>query len=302
MSIDPLLGGSASDDHDDRDSNQEPGRRWTSAKPSTPPMSPLPPVIRSTAPPSRGGRRVVVAAGVCMAAAAVGVGVVMARGSGDDNVAPTTVAAVTAPPATAAPATTLPSIDEPGSIWWLVNPQRPLPDGYVPPDLVTPNAPIDPEATNPQVRAITATAFEAMVADAATAGFQLQLNSGYRSYDEQQVLYDRFVEDYGAEVAAERVAIPGTSEHQTGLALDVGQVGLPDDQVFGDTEASAWVAANAQRFGFILRYPPEKADITGYTNEPWHLRYVGVELATQLHDSGLTMEEHFGLVPPAATG
>jgi D-alanyl-D-alanine carboxypeptidase len=73
-------------------------------------------------------------------------------------------------------------------------------------------------------------------------------------------------------------------------------VGLPDDQLFGDTEASRWVADNAHLFGFILRYPPDKADITGYANEPWHLRYVGPELAADLQASGLTMEEHFGLV------
>ena len=95
------------------------------------------------------------------------------------------------------------------------------------------------------------------------------------------------------------MALPGTSEHQTGLAADVGLVGLPDDQVFGGTPASAWVADNAHRFGFILRYPPDKAAITGYANEPWHLRYVGVDLAAELHASGLTMEEHFGLVPTA---
>jgi D-alanyl-D-alanine carboxypeptidase len=100
-------------------------------------------------------------------------------------------------------------------------------------------------------------------------------------------------------VAATLAALPGTSEHQTGMALDVTLVGLPDDQVFGGTPASAWVADNADRFGFIVRYPPTKAAITGYANEPWHLRYVGVDLATEMHANGLTMEEQFGLVPAA---
>jgi D-alanyl-D-alanine carboxypeptidase len=165
---------------------------------------------------------------------------------------------------------------------------------------VTPDVPVKPDTGATQLSAATAAAFEEMVADAATAGFHLQLNSGYRSLEQQQMLYDRFVEDFGEEVAAQRVAAPGTSEHQTGLAADVGLVGLPDDQLFGDTEASVWVAANAHRFGFILRYPPEKAEITGYADEPWHLRYVGTELAAELHASGLTMEEHFGLVGVAA--
>ncbi len=206
----------------------------------------------------------------------------------------------TAVSTTAAATTTIPSIDTPGSLWWLVNPDRPIPDGYVPPDLVTPNVPLKPDTGATELTAATAAAFEAMVADAAAAGHELQLNSGYRSYEQQQLLYDRFVDDFGQEVADQRVALPGTSEHQTGLAADVGQVGLPDDQLFGDTEASRWVADNAHRFGFILRYPPDKADITGYANEPWHLRYVGTELAAELQASGLTMEEHFGLGPAPA--
>lgn len=214
--------------------------------------------------------------------------------------APTPTLAPPAPESTAVTAVT-PGIDTPGSDWWLVNRDRPLPDGYVPPELVTPDVPIKPGTEHTQATPVVAAAFEAMVAAALGDGFELQLTSGYRSYDEQQETYDRFVRDYGAEVAAERVAVPGTSEHQTGLAVDVGEVGLPDDQEFGDQASSVWVRDNAHRFGFIIRYPPDKADITGYADEPWHLRYVGTDLAGQLHASGLTMEEHFGLVP-ATTG
>jgi D-alanyl-D-alanine carboxypeptidase len=225
------------------------------------------------------------------------VGVTLATGDDSGDATGTDAPSVATAAPTLAPTTTLPSIDTPGSLWWLVNRDRPLPDGYVPPDLVTPNVLLKPDTGATQVTATTGAAFEAMLADAAVAGFQLQLNSGYRSYEQQQMLYDRFVQDYGADVAAQRVAPPGTSEHQTGLAADVGLVGLPDDQLFGDTEASVWVTTNAHRFGFVIRYPPDKAHITGYDNEPWHLRYVGVELATELQASGLTMEEHFGLVP-----
>ncbi|CAN5779581.1 N/A [soil metagenome] len=182
----------------------------------------------------------------------------------------------------------------------MVNPDRPMAADYVPPDLLTPNLPLKPCTGATQLSSATATAFEAMVADAMAAGFQLQLTSGYRSFDQQQMLYDRFVNDFGEEVAAQRVALPGTSEHQKGMAADVGLVNLPDDQTFGDTEASGWVAENAHRYGFILRYPPDKADITGYGNEPWHLRHVGVELAGELFATDLTMEEYFGLVPESA--
>jgi D-alanyl-D-alanine carboxypeptidase len=243
--------------------------------------------------------------------ALVALGVLVAVRVTDDEDATTTsvVTTSTAVPGPAAPGaggppvtrgtpvTTTPSIDAPGSRWWLVNRDRPLPPGYVPADLVVPDVPLEPDAGAIELTAETAAAFGAMAADARTAGYELQLTSGYRSEQDQQVLYDRFVEDFGRDVAAGLVALPGTSEHQTGLAADVGLVGLPDDQVFGATPASAWVAANAHRFGFILRYPPDKAAITGYANEPWHLRYVGTDLAAELHASGLTMEEHFGLVP-----
>lgn len=264
-------------------------------------------------PPPFGRRRLIVALVACGAAALAAVGVTLAVGDDDGTattapstvatVLPTTVAQAVAAPTTAvatAPTSTTPSIDAPGTLWWVVNRDRPLPDGYVPPDLVTPSVPLKPDTGATQVSAATATAFEAMLSDAADAGFELQLNSGYRSQEQQQMLYDRFVQDLGPEVAAQRVAPPGTSEHQTGLAADVGLVGLPDDQLFGDTEASAWVAEHAHEYGFVIRYPPDKAHITGYDNEPWHLRYVGVELAAELHASGLTMEEHFGLAPATA--
>jgi zinc D-Ala-D-Ala carboxypeptidase len=260
--------------------------------------SPTMPKAVPTTPPN-GRRRVTAALAACGMAVVVGLAVTIAAGDERGDATATTGAAATAaaaPAPAAAPTTTMPSIDTPGSLWWLVNPERPLPDGYVPPDLVTPDVQVKPDSGATQLSAATAAAFEAMVADAATTGFQLQLNSGYRSLEQQQMLYDRFVQDFGEEVAAQRVAVPGTSEHQTGLAADVGLVGLPDDQLFGDTEASVWVTANAHRFGFTLRYPPEKAEITGYTDEPWHLRYVGAELAAELHASGLTMEEYFGLV------
>jgi D-alanyl-D-alanine carboxypeptidase len=251
--------------------------------------------------PPFGRRRIIVALGACGVAAVVAVGVALAAGDDGGADTATSAPATAAIAPTSAPPTTVPSIDAPGSLWWLVNRDRPLPDGYLPPDLVTPNVPLKPDTGATQLTAATAAAFEAMVTDAAAAGFQLQLNSGYRSLEQQQMLYDRFVQDYGAEVAAQRVAPPGTSEHQTGLAADVGLVGLPDDQLFGDTPASVWVADHAHEYGFIIRYPPDKALITGYDNEPWHLRYVGIELATELQASGLTMEEHFGLVPVTAT-
>ena len=236
----------------------------------------------------------------------------MATVPGAPALAPATTTAAALPPPTAPPATPAPttpssaptsgtdaaaahSIDEVGGPWWLVNRDRPLPAGYVPPELVTPDVPLKPDGSFTQLTPEAAAAFEQMAAAAAIDGYELQLNSAFRSESDQAQLYERYSRDFGAESAARLVARPGTSEHQTGLAADVGLVGLPDDQTFGTTEASTWVADNAHRFGLIVRYPPDKADITGYTNEPWHLRYVGVDLAGVLHATGLTMEEHFGL-------
>jgi len=195
----------------------------------------------------------------------------------------------------------VPSIDEPGSRWWLVDAERPLPPGYVPGDLVAVDVPVRPGNPPARLSAPVGAALAEMFADASAAGYDLLVNSAYRSEADQQRLWDRYVKAYGPATAAQLVAPPGTSEHQTGMAADVGLVGLPDDQTFASTDASRWVADNAHRFGFIVRYPPDKSAITGYADEPWHLRFVGTDLAAQLHDSGLTMEEWFGLVP-AATG
>ena len=94
----------------------------------------------------------------------------------------------------------MPSIDAVGSLWWLVNRDRPLPEGYVPPDLVVPNVPLAPGADAIELTSATAAAFEAMAGDAAAAGHQLMLKSGYRSAQDQQALYERFVNDYGRDV------------------------------------------------------------------------------------------------------
>lgn len=211
--------------------------------------------------------------------------------------ATTTTTTVTATAAPTSASTNASAIDEVGGTEWLVNRDRPLPEGYVPPELVVPDVPLKPDGSFTELTPATAAAFEEMVAAAADGGFALQLNSAYRSYADQEQLYARYAQDFGSELAAQLVAAPGTSEHQTGMAADVGLVGLADDETFGSTEASTWVAENSYRFGLIVRYPPEKAHITGYANEPWHLRYVGPELAGELFAAGVTMEEHFGLAP-----
>lgn len=135
-------------------------------------------------------------------------------------------------------------------------------------------------------------AFNAMrAAAAAEQGLDLWIVSGFRSYATQVSTYNYFVANYGQAYADTTSARPGHSEHQSGLAIDVNLV----DQSFGSTTVGMWVAANAHRFGFVVRYPQGKEHITGYMYEPWHLRYLGSELAATLYSSGLTLEEYLGI-------
>lgn len=136
-------------------------------------------------------------------------------------------------------------------------------------------------------------AFEAMQAAAAEAGLNLWVVSGFRSYETQRQLYNRYVARDGQAEADTYSARPGYSEHQTGLALDVNLT----DTEFAGTPEGQWLAQNAQRFGFALRYPEGKTEVTGYIFEPWHWRYVGTELAEKLYNGGewVSLEEYFGL-------
>lgn len=119
-------------------------------------------------------------------------------------------------------------------------------------------------------------------------GFSIPLLSGYRSYDYQSGLYNQYVARDGVEAANRYSARPGYSEHQTGLAFDIGSI----DNYYGNTPAGQWLAQNAHNYGFIIRYPQGKENITGYMYEPWHVRYLEIEVAQQVYASGLTLEEY----------
>lgn len=191
------------------------------------------------------------------------------------------------------------SIDEPGSQWWVVSRERPLPDGYTPPSLGVPNVRLrlDSGAEQMKLSQTAIPAVEAMFADATSDGITLVFGSGYRSEALQAQFYNSYVASDGQEAADRYSARPGTSEHQTGLVFDVtspsGQCHL--EICFEDLPQGQWVAQNAHTHGFIIRYLEGKEDITGYQYEPWHLRYVGKELANELHENSQTMEEFFGL-------
>lgn len=191
------------------------------------------------------------------------------------------------------------SIDEPGSIWWIVGKKRPLPDNYVPPSLVTPNVTANDKksAAENTLRPETASALEKLFANAKQAGFDFMLASGYRSSQLQSVYYNSLVSANGQAEADRLSAKPGTSEHQTGLSLDVARADrkLYLEQTFGADSSGRWLADNAHEYGFIIRYPQGKEAFTGYDYEPWHIRFVGTDLANELYSKQQTMEEFFGL-------
>jgi D-alanyl-D-alanine carboxypeptidase len=188
-------------------------------------------------------------------------------------------------------------IENPDSLDVIVNKKRNLPENYVPEDL-TALTDIPTVLSNPEVNQLRKAAYEALkeLFDAAKEeGYELHARSGYRSYYTQVSLYTSYVENYGKAAADKYSAKPGQSEHQTGLSMDITceAINYKLDTTFGETEEGKWVAENAHRYGFIIRYPKGKEDITGYAYEPWHIRYLGVELAEKIYESGLTLEEYF---------
>jgi LAS superfamily LD-carboxypeptidase LdcB len=140
-----------------------------------------------------------------------------------------------------------------------------------------------------------AKALEKLFSAASDAGYKLYGVSGYRSYATQKAIFDKRAAERGEEVANKTSARPGQSEHQTGLAMDISSKAVDYRLVtsFGDTAEGKWVKKNAHRFGFIIRYPKGKETITGYSYEPWHLRYVGITAAKYIYEHGLTLEEYF---------
>lgn len=192
------------------------------------------------------------------------------------------------------------SLTDPNSIWVIVNKQHPIqPINFVPSDLVFPNVTLRvPGQTEMMMRSVAATALEQFFTAAAVAGYKLEISTAYRGYTYQQTLYNNYVNAAGQAAADQESARPGYSEHQTGLAVDIrtqsNQCNL--ETCFGGLPEGQWLAANAYKYGFLLRYPADKVAITGYEYEPWHFRYVGTELSQEMHkDHVETLEEFFGV-------
>ncbi len=187
----------------------------------------------------------------------------------------------------------------PDSYAVLVNRDYLISKDYVPGDLVVPNIAFSFYGTYEKsyMRQKAADQLEKLFAAAQEAGFTLKGVSAYRSYERQMQIYNNNVRTRGTEKTDKVSAIPGSSEHQTGLAIDVScnSAGCALEESFGSTEEGKWLRDNCHKFGFIIRYPKGKEDITGYSYEPWHIRYVGKKLAKYIFKNHYTLEEYYKL-------
>jgi D-alanyl-D-alanine carboxypeptidase len=209
---------------------------------------------------------------------------------------PTQLAATHTPAKVAAAAPTPTPTPPPPPQLCLVSPLRSVPLSYVPPDLVKlpESAFVGPAVL---MRREAADALNALIQGAASQQIYLYAVSGYRSSAQQQETLDREIKLYGSAKAHSEVALPGHSEHQLGVAVDVlSQRDKVDmDDSFGSTPEGRWLVANAPAYGFVISYPKDKEPITGYIYEPWHIRYVGSPLAQQITATGLTLTEYLPL-------
>ncbi len=188
----------------------------------------------------------------------------------------------------------------PDSLYVLCNKLNHLPNNYIPENLAIPNikSTAAGEVDKRYVREIMAIALEGLFAAAAEENLDLFCASGYRSYDTQVSVYNYHVDTKGLEAADKVSARPGHSEHQTGLAMDVtcAAINYKLEEILGELDEGIFIAQHAHEYGLIIRYPKDKVNITGYNYEPWHLRYVGIELATFLYENQLTLEELYMMV------
>ncbi|MBQ8327672.1 MAG: M15 family metallopeptidase [Lachnospiraceae bacterium] len=180
-------------------------------------------------------------------------------------------------------------VENPDDLLVLVNKFHNLPSDYEPADLVV--LPEEYAKEGIMLREVAANAFDKMRTEALAEGYEINVVSAYRSYATQEKLYNSYAARSGDKEADSYSARPGYSEHQTGLALDL-QAGAYKYNEFSKTPESKYVAEHAHEYGFILRYQKGKRYITGYIPEAWHIRYVGVEVATIIYEEGLTYEEY----------
>ncbi|SFJ51648.1 D-alanyl-D-alanine carboxypeptidase [Paenibacillus sp. UNC496MF] len=187
-------------------------------------------------------------------------------------------------------------VTNPTSVLVLVNKKRELDPGYVPPDLE--KAPVEfsfsGDSPKQQMRKVAAEALGKLFAGAEQDGVELKAVSGYRSYASQKSIFNAYAKSHGEEEANTFSAHPGQSEHQTGLAMDVSSASVHYglEESYGETKEGKWLKEHAAEYGFIIRFEKGKEQETGYMYEPWHVRYVGVAVAKDVHKLGLTLEAY----------
>lgn len=178
----------------------------------------------------------------------------------------------------------------------LVNKENPINENFIKTIyLQTVSTVYDDEDT--QVEAVTLNAFENLKTCLENKGIKIGIDSAFRSVKEQQNIMDKFIKNYGKKYAEATVAIPGTSEHHTGLAIDIvpfinGKWVMENEDMIKEQKIFKVIHENLAKYGFILRYPKGKESITGYSYEPWHIRYVGVKCAKKIYKKGITLEEY----------
>ena len=191
----------------------------------------------------------------------------------------------------------------------LLNKTHPSGSAYCPPDLTKLDSDLTLYGKEIELRLYAAKAAEAMIKEMHAKGYtDIVVTSGYRSYAYQKSLFKTYLSqeaaahpDWSEQQVREYVltysAAPGTSEHHTGNAIDLISTNyVVLDETFAQNPAYEWLQNNAHRFGLILRYPADKTDITGYSYEPWHYRFVGAEAAAEIHERGITLEEYLGIL------
>lgn len=190
---------------------------------------------------------------------------------------------------------------EPSSITVLVNKEYGLPADYVPDDLRIPDITFSFSSYSEKklMRAEAAQALEDLFHAAKDQGLSLYGVSGYRSYNRQLEIYEKNVIINGSKRTNMYSAKAGFSEHQSGLSMDVSTLSIHNrlDLTFSATPEGKWLRDHSYKYGFIIRYPEDKSEITGYAYEPWHIRYVGKDLARLLYDDQITLEEYYGYSP-----
>lgn len=178
----------------------------------------------------------------------------------------------------------------------LINKNNPLPKTYIPKNLINANSKYK---DNIYINQEVLSKFKLMQQDALKKGYQIDIMSGYRDYEYQEKIYNKQLKEKGYANTFRKIAKPGTSEHQTGLAIDICI--YKDNKCYiehelENTKELEWLEKNTYKYGFVLRYPKEKEDITGYDYEPWHYRFVA-NLSHILYKNNLTLEEYYNLNP-----